>query len=66
MLEHRLYIAVSGCRRRVREQRMEPTQAAQVTATMMDVPAAQVLRLAITAENACVNARLALRQQEAE
>lgn len=59
-LDVRLWIAVSGCRRRIRAG-MHPSEAATCASRMMDVDPAQVLRLAITAERACSNAR---QQQE--
>ena len=65
MHDIRLYLATAGARRRIREQRMEPAQAAVATARMLDVPVADVQRLALTAENACALARLALHHPEA-
>lgn len=62
-LDIRLLIAVTGARRRIREQHMEPAQAAVATARMLDVPPEQVLRLAESAERSCAEARLALRHQ---
>ena len=59
-LDIRLYLATAGARRRIREQHMEPEHAAQATARMLDVPPADVQRLALTAENACAEARLTL------
>jgi hypothetical protein len=64
MHDTRLYLAVTGARRRIREQRMEPEHAAQATSNMLDVPSGQVLRLAIAAENGCAEARLTLRTKE--
>lgn len=61
MHDTRLYLAVTGARRRIREQRMEPAQAAAATARMLDVPPEQVLRLAERAERGCAEARCALR-----
>jgi hypothetical protein len=63
MLDVRLLLAVTGARRRIREQRMEPAPAAVATARMLDVPPEQVQRLALTAENACALARLVLHHQ---
>lgn len=62
MLDVRLLLAVSGARRRI-SAGMQPPEAAARCAHMMDVPVEQVQRLTITAENACANARIALRQQ---
>lgn len=55
----RLWFAVHGTRTRMCTG-MPPEQAAERLAYMVDVPAKQVLRLAVDAERGCAEARHAL------